>query len=252
MKILIYSDIHLEFSHFEVPSSGYDAVVLAGDIGLGSEGAKWAVQSFPDKPVIYICGNHEYYHHSVEEVHDSIRQVVTGSNVHFCENDSVWIDGVRFIAATFWTDFALLGDAVMAKVNAQFGMNDYRMIGYSNRILQADDTQKFHTESRRYLESEFTCDIPAQTKSVVVTHHAPSKRSLKYERINDYASPAYASVADDLVLQSGAQLWIHGHTHEPADYKIGHTRVVSNPRGYSHKISESTNPGFNRLCIIEI
>ena len=26
--------------------------------------------------------------------------------------------------------------------------------------------------------------------------------------------------------------WVHGHTHDPFDYKIGECRVVCNPRGY--------------------
>lgn len=30
-------------------------------------------------------------------------------------------------------------------------------------------------------------------------------------------------------------LWIHGHTHEKADYMIGNTRIVSNPRGYNRE-----------------
>jgi hypothetical protein len=46
---------------------------------------------------------------------------------------------------------------------------------------------------------------------------------------------------EDFILQHQPRLWIHGHTHESFDYKIGKTRVVCNPRGYA-AIEE--NKGF--------
>ena len=33
-------------------------------------------------------------------------------------------------------------------------------------------------------------------------------------------------------LTDNIKLWVHGHTHDEFDYKIGITRVVCNPRGY--------------------
>jgi len=46
---------------------------------------------------------------------------------------------------------------------------------------------------------------------------------------------------DDFILEHQPRLWIHGHTHESFDYKIGKTRVVCNPRGYA---STEKNKGF--------
>ena len=54
-KILVYSDLHLEFSDFAPSSSDFDVVVLAGDIGVGTQGVKWAIRNFEDKPVVCIC-----------------------------------------------------------------------------------------------------------------------------------------------------------------------------------------------------
>ena len=44
---------------------------------------------------------------------------------------------------------------------------------------------------------------------------------------------AYMNNLDDFILehQSNLKLWIHGHLHSSADYMIGKTRVVCNPRG---------------------
>jgi hypothetical protein len=36
-------------------------IVLAGDIFSKHLGLEWARKAFPDKPIIYVMGNHEYY-----------------------------------------------------------------------------------------------------------------------------------------------------------------------------------------------
>ncbi|MDE0309810.1 MAG: metallophosphoesterase [Acidiferrobacterales bacterium] len=252
MKILIYSDLHLEFSNCDVPRSGYDVVVLAGDIHLGSQGASWAKSNFTEVPVIYLCGNHEYYRGEVAAVHHAIRQETKGSNIHFCENRSVEVGNVRFLCATLWTDLRSTGDELQLKALGSHMMNDYRLIKFGDRVLDPDDTQRFHFESRRYLESELNDSSRAAMKTVVVTHHAPSLKSLRYERVDPEFSSFYASSLDDLIMQSQASLWIHGHTHESVDYQIGTTRVVSNPRGYSTIPNEHGNPNFRAECIISV
>ena len=60
MKLKIYSDLHLEFARFEPVPSDADVVILAGDIDIKSRGVSWANDTF-QCPVIYVCGNHEYY-----------------------------------------------------------------------------------------------------------------------------------------------------------------------------------------------
>ncbi len=252
MKLLIYSDLHLEFSALEVPKTGYDAVILAGDIHLGCEGIKWAKRVFSQLPVIYICGNHEFYHGEIEAVFQSLRHEANGSNVHFCENQSVQLNQVRFLCSTLWTDFALNGDANLAIRRFARLMNDYRLIYWNKKKLRPRDTFNFHLESRAYLETQFSEPVADKTKTIVVTHHAPSRASLKYERIRHEWSAAYASAMDELIERSGAKLWIHGHTHESVDYWIGSTRVISNPRGYSYQNNGHGNPNFQVNYILEV
>jgi hypothetical protein len=38
-------------------------VVLAGDVAVGPRGLDWIRQRYPDRPVVYVLGNHEFYHH---------------------------------------------------------------------------------------------------------------------------------------------------------------------------------------------
>jgi predicted phosphodiesterase len=71
MKIQLLSDLHLEHSDrhppFELPASGADVVVLAGDIDNGTRAIDWAEQTFPDQQVLYVPGNHEYYEADLPE-----------------------------------------------------------------------------------------------------------------------------------------------------------------------------------------
>lgn len=55
MKVLVYSDLHLEFRAFEPPQVDADLVVLAGDISVRGQGVTWANQTFTC-PVIYVPG----------------------------------------------------------------------------------------------------------------------------------------------------------------------------------------------------
>jgi predicted phosphodiesterase len=61
MRLHILSDLHVEFEAFVPPSTSSDVVILAGDIHVGNRGVDWAKATFPNQPVIYILGNHEYY-----------------------------------------------------------------------------------------------------------------------------------------------------------------------------------------------
>lgn len=252
MKLLVYSDLHLEFSDFSAVQTGYDAVILAGDIHLAEQGVQWAKREFADVPVIYICGNHEFYHADIVNVHNQIRSEVAGTNIHFCENETVHIDDTRFVCATLWTDFRIKGNREMAMIQAGMWMNDYRLIKFDKTVLTPQDTARFHQESLVYLESELRSSIEPARKTVVVTHHAPSKQSLRYERVDDELSAAYASELDSLMLDAAPQLWIHGHTHESVDYQVGETRVLSNPRGYSRIANGHGNPNFLPICIIDV
>jgi hypothetical protein len=122
--------------------------------------------------------------------------------------------------------------------------SDYSMIYFSpeNRSLRARDTARLHAESVAWLRSALsTCD---RARTIVVTHHAPSSRSEPPYHANSPLRPAFASNLDSLIEQSGAPLWIHGHTHYNADYRLGSTRVLTNQRGYLDQLCEGLNPSL--------
>jgi predicted phosphodiesterase len=248
MRLHILSDLHLEFEPFTPPAVEADAVVLAGDIHTGRNGLRWAVETFPDRPVIYVLGNHEFYGQTLQKLIEELRGMARGTNIHLLENDSLCIGDVVFLGATLWTDFALNGNPVVAEIVAQTTMNDYGRIQtpphYSR--LRPSDTRRLHIQSRQWLEEQLV-GLKGR-KVVVVTHHAPSRESVPPAFEGDSLNPAFASNLSRCVIESEARLWVHGHIHSCSDYTLGKTRVLANPRGYP---SES-HPGFDPGLIVEV
>jgi Icc-related predicted phosphoesterase len=241
MRIHVVSDLHQEFGSIDVPAVDCDCIVLAGDVSTKRNGLVWILKRFPEIPVIYICGNHEFYGEKLPRLTERLREEARGTNVHFLENESVTINGVHFFGCTLWTDMALQGDWLMGAAEANTVMNDYKRVRNSSlgyRKLSARDTRLVHLGSLDAMRQFFASHDPKH--SVVVTHHAPSIRSLPERRHSKLVSCAYASHLDEFVLEHQPRLWIHGHIHHNSDYLIGETRVLANPRAYPDK----PNRGF--------
>lgn len=250
MRAYVVSDLHLEFGVFNLPHVEADVVILAGDIGIGRKGIRWAGKAFSNTPVIYLAGNHEFYGSNLQVVAEELRRN-KADHIHYLENESVEIGGVRFLGCTLWTDFRLFGDARQAEVMTEAGkaMNDYANIsigrGKEKRKLLPADTLALHLESRAWLEQELA--KPYTGPTVVVTHHAPHPLSLLPGSDDDPLSGAY--VSDLSLLMGMAKLWIHGHIHASLDYTVAGTRVLCNPRGY---VRHGENPAFNPALMVDI
>ena len=244
MKIYVLSDLHLEFGEFSPPDLNVDVLILAGDIDVKAGGVAWAKRYFKDIPVIYVLGNHEYYGFSLDEHLASLKGLTKDSNIHVLENESTLIDDVQILGCTLWTDFNLHGNVRSARNIASRYISDYDSIQYgpSKRNIRSADTLALHVRSKKWLLKEFK-KTPVG-KRVVITHHAPSQKSLPDYFNNNIISAAYASHLDKTVNKSNADLWVHGHVHSHSDYMIGKTRVVCNPRGYSDEPNKNFNPGF--------
>jgi len=132
MKIITYSDLHLEFgAEFLLPpDTDADVLVLAGDVitfrdysPLNDLLNKW------EKPVIYVAGNHEYYAAPpITQAEKEFREwlVEHYPNVKFLQNESVTVNGVHFFGGTMWTDFSHANPLAMQVAQQQ--INDFRFI----------------------------------------------------------------------------------------------------------------------------
>ena len=248
MRIQVLSDIHLEFGLRSFTVYDSDLLVCAGDIHTGINGFKWISEQARDFPIIYVIGNHEYYRQTYPKLLTKLRECAKGTNVHLLENNSISLNGICFHGSTLWTDFDLLGDPQAAGFECQQKMNDYRLIRrlptYSR--LRWQDSLELHKRSLRWLENSL--NNSQASKNVVISHHAPSMKSVPKEYQDVLVSAAYASNLDDFILRLEPDLWIHGHIHHSCDYYIGKSRIICNPAGYPGE-GES---GFKEDMIIEI
>lgn len=240
MKLWIFSDLHLEVAPLTEPLQipNADVCVVAGDIldkGI-LPSIDWLAKNVGvHMPVVFVAGNHEFYKSSMIESLDAASRISTGCGVHFLENSCITIQDVVFCGATLWTDFDLFGQKwrKSAMRRAENGMPDYDRIDLQKEPyseLEPIHTYRKHLESRQFLEQAL--DDHRAKKTVVVTHHAPSMRSVEKKYQGDILTTAFASNLDKLLETKEPALWVHGHVHHRVDYVLTRTRVVCNPKGY--------------------
>jgi len=200
--------------------------------------------------VLLGLGNHEFYFSSVSDGVQQLRKTLEGlDNVIIMDQRSVVIQDVTVVGATLWTDLNRNNpiDALMV----QRQLNDFRLINFG----PPEDPMKFkfsprhhlylHELDLKYLDNAiFDAKTP---KVVVMTHHAPSKRSIAPKWKNSPINAGFQSDLDDFIIQHEVDLWVHGHCHDSFDYNIGKTRVVCNPKGYGDE-----NPLFNPNLVLEL
>jgi len=267
MKINLVSDLHINVQDLELP--GGDILIVAGDtleighirlaentgrnVFLADRYKRFITEEFAKyRHVIYICGNHEYYHGYYDTSRAELERILP-DNVHFLENESIEIDGVYFWAGTMWTN--MHGGNPLTMETVQNGMNDFRLIrfehshqrhGYWTNKFSVYDAIKEYNFSVQQLKS-FLVDHP-EDNVVVITHHAPTALSVNPKYKDDYhLNGGYHNHLENLILDNPQiKYWVHGHMHDPVDYLVGSTRVLANPRGYVgyERSAEDFDPAF--------
>ena len=278
MRLLVLSDLHCEFGTFEIPKDlKFDVAVLAGDIYQPGESAvQWALQSeaLASKQVIIVPGNHEYYRRNRKSRMDrtlaAMREAAAGTHVHILDVDELVLEGVRFLGATLWTDFALAvetpqglqSNVELAGRLVENALNDFRLIRVPNpkalpgtweerdgKVFRAQDARRIHHEQRRWLKQRL--DTPFDGKTVVLTHHAPHRGSLAPWYAPDWISAGFVSELPDGFFAVPV-LWVHGHSHTSFDYQVGNCRVLCNPRGYMRTSGVAENVQFNPRLVVSV
>lgn len=252
MKLQILSDLHLSVSPLELPRTDADLVILAGDLQRPEAAVQWALGF--EQPVLYICGNHEYFGSSIDATTRTMRELCAGTHIHFLDNGVLELGGVRFLGSVLWTDFRINGEgeaeALSKSKSAQFAY-DFRKVQYGNppHTLTPQDTQALFDANVRWLDEQL--DQPFGGSTVVVTHHAPSPGSVHPRFAGSPINGAFVSDVEHLMGGDRVQLWIHGHVHDSFDYVVNGTRVLCNPRGYV-KEGKVENPQFDSALVVEV
>jgi predicted phosphodiesterase len=254
LRVQVASDLHLEFIKRRFPGERVikplldaDLLVLAGDIDIGF-GALDAFGDWP-VPILYVIGNHESYGRVYDEDREALRAACDGTNIVLLDKDVVtvadlavrfpaWaasrasaLPDVRFIGCTLWTGYrySACGKSHEGQMElAERALNDHRLIRLSTGPFDALAALACHEADCAWLRGELAKPFTGDT--VVITHHAPSERSVHPRFQGDPLTGAFVTDLPDLLEQ--AQVWIHGHHHDSSDYVERGCRVVCNPCGY--------------------
>ncbi|WP_312403746.1 metallophosphoesterase [Rhizobium sp.] len=266
MRAWIISDVHASPSDLNpvaitIPKA--DICVFAGDAsGFFEQGIDFLKRVIsPAMPVVAVLGNHDFYGNSIKNVLAAARAQTADTNIRYLENEVLHLDTLRIIGATLWTDFEILwgGDDEIRNIEERRAsaiklcrryMLDFREIFRSDAfpdgmpgLVTSRELIERHAESRAFIEAELKKDWSGTT--LVLTHHAPSPRSLLPRFTGHPSNAAFASDMTSVIKEGKPDYWVHGHIHEAADYYEYDTRVICNPRGYHHERGVNRyRPGF--------
>ena len=247
MIIQYLSDLHFEFGSKnylldKIASCESDVLVIAGDLH-SSKGIIQSLHEFSSmkKHIIFIPGNHEYYHSTKQYVDDQLTQFDDHPYIHVLNNDVWEYDNVVFIGSTGWWTMNAAKDAVKL-------MNDYI---YIHDIIPANNGLDWGWESYEFFRSNLAkYDKRLTGKTIVcVSHNAPSILSIDPEFEGDSLNPCFANNWQNLIFWYKPDFWIHGHMHSSKDYKLDDTRVIANSYGYE---GHSLNKNFEVCKTITI
>lgn len=249
LRAQLASDLHLDLlervcpgSTAIAPAADADLLVLAGDVSNGVRGIE-IFGNWPT-PVLYVAGNHEFYHRDLERTRAELKRAAEGTSVVFLDDDvadlsrfTAWYEPrrealrcVRFLGSTLWTDYRLERSHTQQQAmdNAERRLNDHHVIRRGDGLFTAAHALEQHLRSRSWLEHQLAG--PFEGTTVVITHHGVHRLSVHPRYAGDLTNAAFAS--DLTGLLPGASLWMHGHVHDSFDYVVAGCRVVANPLGY--------------------
>ncbi len=235
MKISLLSDLHLSVHPLAAPHTDADVVVVAGDVGRPAAAVEWAKRF--DKPTILVAGNHEFYGSDLVSALAQLRAEAAGTSVHMLERNEWRHAGVRFLGCTLWAHHRLHATSEERELGMKQAVEfvrDFSRIGVApdfEQKLTPAVSQLLFDNSVAWLEEKFA--EPYEGPTVVVTHFAPSRQSIHRRFAGSPLNACFISDLEAQILRWQPRLWLHGHTHDSFDYRIGNTRVVANPRGYA-------------------
>lgn len=253
MKLHVASDLHLSVAPFELPATTADRIVLAGDIARPEQACAWAARL--GKPVLYVAGNHEFYGGSLDATMAALRRHSVDTPIHVLEREALIVDGVRFLGTTLWSDFSIVPPG---EREAAIHHSVALVCDFSRIRVDGEEQDRLFTPADSIALCEHAVDWlarhlaePFDGPTVVITHHAPSPRSIHPRFAGSPLNGCFVSDLEHLMDGERVRLWIHGHPHDSFDYTVAGTRVLCNPRGYAkHGVNENT--AFDAALVLTV
>lgn len=213
-----------------------DLMCVAGDVADGSidiQACLTALRAHTNAAIIAVMGNHDYFNetlspHTVDRI-----QAILPERVFLLENQAIKLKGIRVLGCTLWTN-----PREEAQETGQALMPEYAQVdNQAGELISVADTVAAHQASVAWLSTELA--KPFNGKTIVLTHHAPLFISQHDRHRFSELSAFFCVNLEDLILKHQPHLWIHGHLHDPVDYELDKTRIVSAPLGYPDERSKN-------------
>lgn len=256
MKIAIHSDLHTEFGYgFPkgfLSNRDFDVLVLAGDfsnIDVLDQYLGQVRQINPDKPIIFVPGNHDFYAKktkfgvALELMEDVCTQNVVSflyrNTVHFAEFKTT------FSGCVGWPNMKSVQGYVdeWDKIVVKKSISDFRWIkGWSmDKMLEEAD------KDYQFLRL-MTTHRPVADTHVMITHFPPSlllqNPNFPINPLTNYFHNDYPEFFE---TENKPDVWIYGHTHFGVNKDINGVKCFSNQLGY-----EGEEAGYNPNLTVEV
>lgn len=261
-KVMVIADLHLDrwltvrrdplAALAPGALSSLDALIIAGDLSDKPK-TRWpnilkhVGQHIDLSRVWVVPGNHDYYHHSVDD-DARLALICDAEGANFAQKRVIVVGTTRYLCCTLWTDFALEGSVDIGMRDAAHQMNDYkyiRLAGAGHRRIRPVDLARVHADHRAWLGTQLAMAFAGDT--IVVTHHAPLAACIPE---GFTAAPAYASDLSDMIDRYKPNQWLFGHTHVHKDIQHGDTAVRNVSLGYHEHIVEGTKAAVFEKCLV--
>jgi predicted phosphodiesterase len=233
----VYGQLGRKGYNSEDPGHKQKNLILAGDIGYPGDANYWSFLkdcATKYKNVICVAGNHEYYDekYNISQTNDIIKEKskeindVTG-NFHYLLNETVVIDGVKYIGTTLWSR---LNPKYKREIVGQ--LNDFNYIQMKfGKNLTFDQYIELHIRDLEWLQGELhQTELNGESNFVIITHHLLSEQLVHPQYKDSLINSAFYSNLDHIIK---GKLYVCGHTHKQVIKTINSTDVVVNPFGYA-------------------
>lgn len=245
------SDLHLEGYFFGYEYLNEDILILAGDISTAKHHGVFEllIEQVPSHVrILYVTGNHEYYHGIFETENAYYKSLETKyPNFTFLNNSATTINGIEFFGGTMFTDFELDGvsQAWFAKHAAKDMIADFYHI---QKIGDHFEPKRWTVQSHVAEHEQFKFELEnwiTRTEGkqrIVISHFMPAP-DCTAERFKGSVTNPYFTC--DMTRYFGAMThWFAGHGHNSIDTVINDTRLIMNPRGYGSENRNAFNPNL--------